>query len=228
MEHKHKTTAALYDPKQRKVRDALVDGIARLDRAGIETARLDAQLLLAFAMRVRREDLHRDPDTILDLRARLVFEKSIDLRTQRRPLPYITGEQWFYGRSFKINRAVLIPRPETEMLVDFARSHAPRDADVADICTGSGCIGVSIAAEMPEINLWISDISHNALLLAGKNVVRHNVGGRVVVAEGNLYDPLAGRRFDLIVSNPPYVTLAQREDLMPEGLRAGDRAVGRW
>ena len=98
------------------VAEALTFASAELTAAGTDTPRLDAQLLLAWTLKVRREDLAREPERALTDRERIIFEKAISLRALRRPLPYITGEAWFYGRAFKINRAVLIPRPETELL----------------------------------------------------------------------------------------------------------------
>lgn len=207
--------------------DALAEAVRALTGAGVDSPLLDAQLLLAFAMGVRREDLHRDPGAILSRRAELIFDKSIALRARRRPLPYITGEAWFYGRPFKVNRAVLIPRPETEMLVDFARCHAPESGRIADVCTGSGCVAVSIAVEMPGARVWATDISRLALLMAAKNVRRHGVESRVALMEGDLYSPLAGRQFDLIVANPPYISRAERPDLMPE-VRDYEPAIALW
>ena len=143
----------------------------------METPRLDAQLLLAWVLKARREDLAREPERALTERERVIFAKAVALRAERRPLPYITGEQWFYGRAFKINRAVLIPRPETELLVTAALEKcqgvpAPR---LADIGTGSGCLAVTLAAERPDAHVWATDISPDALNVARKNAVRHGV-----------------------------------------------------
>ena len=146
-----------------------------LAAAGVDTPRLDAQLLLAWTLKARREDLARDPERVLTERERVIFEKAVALRVLRRPLPYITGEAWFYGRPFKINRAVLIPRPETEDLA-AAALEACRDVPspiLADIGTGSGCLAVTLALEHPGARVWATDLSGDALKLARKNVVRH-------------------------------------------------------
>ena len=201
------------------IAEALGQATARLAATGVDTPRLDAQLLLVWVLKARREDLAREPERALTERERVIFEKAIALRAARRPLPYITGEQWFYRRPFKINRAVLIPRPETEMLVTASLAKcrdfpAPR---LADIGTGSGCLAVSLAAERTDAVIWATDISRDALNVAHKNAARHGVADRVTLLVGDLLAPLPdGNLFDAIVSNPPYVTEAELADLQPE------------
>ncbi len=198
---------------------ALAGALPRLTAAGVDTPRLDAQLLLAWTLKARREDLARDPERLLDAREQVIFAKAIALRALRRPLPYITGEAWFYGRPFKINRAVLIPRPETEGLVALALEKsrdraAPR---MADIGTGSGCLAVTLACERSDARVWATDSSSDALKLARKNVVRHGVLDRVTLSPGDLLGPLpSDLALDVIVSNPPYVTEVERPGLQPE------------
>lgn len=199
--------------------EALRQAMAQLTEAGVEAPRLDAQMLLAWVIKGRREDLAREPERFLSDREALVFQKAVSLRTLRRPLPYITGEQWFYGRPFKINRAVLIPRPETEMLVTAALERAPFGTAprLADIGAGSGILAVTLACERPEARVWATDLSADALTLARKNVVRHGVADRVTLLEGDLFAPLPlDIRFDVIVSNPPYVREAELPALQPE------------
>jgi release factor glutamine methyltransferase len=198
---------------------ALRDTMARLAEAGVESPRLDAQLLLAWTLGARREDLAREPERALSQRERLIFEKAVSLRAGRRPLPYITGEQWFYGRAFKINRAVLIPRPETELLVEFAKEKAcdwPESVRIADIGTGSGAIAVTLALEIPQADIWAVDISPLALKVAEKNIRRHGVESRVRLVESDLLAGLGDKRFEIVVANPPYVAPADVASLMPE------------
>ncbi len=198
---------------------SLTHASAELTAAGVETPRLDGQLLLAWVLKARREDLAREPERVLTEREEIIFRKAVSLRTERRPLPYITGEAWFFGRAFKINRAVLIPRPETELLAELALA-ACRDVlspKLADIGTGSGCLAVTLAAERPEAAVWATDLSANALKEARKNVVRYGLTDRVMLLPGDLLGPLpGGLRLDIIVSNPPYVTEAEIADLPPE------------
>ena len=154
---------------------ALAEAVPLLAESGIETPRFDAQLLLAWTLKATREDLAREPERLLTEREQIIYQKAVALRTARRPLPYITGEAWFYGRPFKINRAVLIPRPETEELVSAAleKSVGLADLTLADIGTGSGCLAVTLALERPDAQVWATDLSGDALKLAHKNVVRH-------------------------------------------------------
>lgn len=198
---------------------ALAGSLPRLTAAGVDTPRLDAQLLLAWTLKARREDLARDPDRVLDARERVIFAKAVSLRALRRPMPYITGEAWFYGRPFKINRAVLIPRPETEGLVAaaLARCRGVAGPRLADIGTGSGCLAVTLACERPDARVWATDLSPDALKLARKNVVRHGTEGRVTLLPGDLLGPLpSGIALDIIVSNPPYIAEAEVSGLQPE------------
>ena len=191
------------------IAEALSGAAAQLMQAGVDTPGYDARLLLQWVLKARREDLVREPERTLTEREQLIFAKSIQLRTERRPLPYITGEAWFYGRAFKINRAVLIPRPETELLVELALSVC-RDVPaptLADIGTGSGCLAVTLACERPDATVWATDLSPDALKLARKNVVRYGLAERVQLLYGDLLGPLPqGLKYNVIVSNPPYVT----------------------
>ena len=201
------------------VGEALRDATGQLTEAGVDTPRLDAQLLLAWTLKLRREDLAREPERMLSDREALIFEKAVSLRVLRRPLPYITGEQWFYGRPFKINRAVLIPRPETEHLITAAleRCRSVPQSRLADIGTGSGILAVTLACELPGARVWATDLSADALTLARKNVSRYGLGERVTLAQGDLLSPLpADIPFDLIVSNPPYVREEELPSLQPE------------
>jgi len=198
---------------------ALTAALSALARAGVDTPRLDGHLLLAWTLKARREDLARDPDRLLTERERVIFEKAVALRTLRRPLPYITGEAWFYGRPFKINRAVLIPRPETEDLAAAALELCRDEPTpiLADIGTGSGCLAVTLALEHPGARVWAADLSGDALKLARKNVARYGLQERVTFLQGDLMGPLPlGVHFDVIVSNPPYVREAELPGLQPE------------
>ena len=203
------------------VKESLARATILLAASGVETPRLDAQLLLAWVLGARREDLARAPERPLSDRERLVFDKSVALRALRRPLPYITGTQWFYGRPFKINRAVLIPRPETEQLVDHAlveidrrsadRPRRPMETNsvAVDLGTGSGAIGLALVAERPGVAVWGVERSADALAVARANAAgAGRAAARVRLVEGWWFDPLPYElrgAVDVIVANPPYV-----------------------
>jgi release factor glutamine methyltransferase len=207
---------------RKTIAESLAWSIPILDAAGIDSPRFDAALLLAWVLRARREDLARCPERLLTDIRQSRFDKAIELRRSRCPLPYITGEAWFHGRPFKVNRHVLIPRPETELLIDvtrttLARRKKPSGPRVADIGTGTGCIGITLALEMPGTHVVATDISSPALRVAGRNVARRGVADCVELRLGSLCEPLDAReRFDAIVSNPPYIDRRERQSLMPE------------
>jgi release factor glutamine methyltransferase len=150
------------------------------------------------------------------------LEAAVARRARREPVAYITGEREFYGRSFRVTRDVLIPRPETEFVVDAALAclaarpgATPR---IIDIGTGSGCIAVTIACEAPSVRLTASDVAPEAIAIARENATRHGVVDRIDFVEGSLFagrtDPEGG--WDLAVSNPPYVARRDRDTLAPD------------
>lgn len=155
--------------------------------------------------------------------------------TERVPAPYLTGEAWFAGLPFFVDRRVLIPRSPLAELVDAG--FAPwldeaRVEDVLDLCTGSGCIAVACAFAFPAARVDAVEMSAEALEVAGRNVERHGVGDRVRLLEGDLWAPVAGRHYDLIVSNPPYVSDVEMAALPAEyghepdlGLRSGGEGL---
>jgi release factor glutamine methyltransferase len=149
------------------------------------------------------------------------FEPLVARRLQREPLAYITGEREFWGLAFEVTPAVLIPRPETELLVEAALQRWPdgsieRSAvRVADVCTGSGCVAVALAIERPSASIVATDISAEALAVAARNATRHQVASRVEFLRTDLLEGTAGT-FDLIVANPPYVPDVTRNSLQQE------------
>lgn len=147
---------------------------------------------------------------------------AIDRRCgERMPLPYIVGEAWFCGLTFSVNPSVLIPRSPIAELIEtgfepwLVVAGAPR---ILDLCTGSGCIGIACALHLSDSDVLLSDISGEALAVAGDNIRRHGVGDRVRTVQSDLFAGLQGERFDLIVSNPPYVDARDMAELPPEFL----------
>lgn len=241
---------------------------------GIDDARLEAELLLAHAMGVPRIQLYVKFQDELDEATLSRFRDLVKQRAKRVPTQYLLGEAYFRNLTLKVTPAVLIPRPETELVVDealallkphkraaWAFDHGrfvdlrdqqqatgggpaakdqsamlpssepaadapqaellPPDARVLDLCTGSGCIALAIAAECPATRVWATDVSAEALAIARENAERAQVADRVTLLEGDLWaavDVLAEdeRQFDLITCNPPYISSAEMADLMPE------------
>ncbi len=190
-----------------------------LAKKDVPEARLEAELLVAFALGLDRLHLFLALDRpIVDselVKAREVLVR----RAKREPTAYIVGKREFYGRSFEVNRAVLIPRPETELLVDaareiFASSSSP--LAIADIGTGSGCLAITLALELESAEVSAVDLSRDALEVARKNAERLGAKVRFVEGDGPRALELAPQSLDLVVSNPPYVETAERASLAPE------------
>jgi release factor glutamine methyltransferase len=190
---------------------------ARLNAVGIEDAGIDSRLLLRSAFGWSAADqlghlLDPPPAGQLDHLESLVVR-----RVDREPLQYIIGKTEFYRRSFQVNENVLIPRPETEQIVvqtlAFVRQHKITNPRIADVCTGSGAIAISLALEMPAAEVHGTDISAGALTIAQQNAT--NLGAELDLYEGNLLEPLSGE-FDVIVSNPPYILSSAMRGLQPE------------
>jgi release factor glutamine methyltransferase len=179
-----------------------------LAAAGIDTARLDAEVLLASVVGTDRSGLYarlRDPADARSTR----FHELVARRARREPLAYIVGHKEFYSLDFIVAPSVLIPRPETEHLVEVAVAHVAQRPHprICDIGTGSGCIAVALACALPQARIVASDISLPALRVARQNAVRHEVGDRVRFVAASVLDAVRGG-FDAIVSNPPYLSPA--------------------
>jgi release factor glutamine methyltransferase len=165
---------------------------------------LEAQVLAAHALGISRARLLAASQRALDAGSAREVERLFLLRRAGEPVAYLTGEREFHGLSLKVNADVLIPRPETELLVDLALERLPNRAGrLLDLGTGSGAIAVAIAHAAPDAEVVAVDSSPAALVVARENARRHGAAIRLV--EGNWFDRLAGERFDVVVSNPPYV-----------------------
>jgi release factor glutamine methyltransferase len=201
--------------------DALHAAQARLARAGIQSARLDAEVLMAEAAGVTRAALIAGavgPDAAAGAR----FEAMVARRANREPLAYIVGHREFFSLDFEVSSAVLIPRPETESVVecalDFLAEHPA--ATVLDLGTGSGAIAVALSVNAPGARIVATDISKASLEVASCNARRNECAGRITFLHGDWFGALEhgwdGAPFDLIVSNPPYVSRAELVMLEPE------------
>ena len=188
--------------------DAIVWAVETL-RDASETPRLDAEVLLAHTLGwSRARVLSRLQETISDEMLQQ-FRTLILRRAAREPVAYLVGRKEFYGLEFVVDRRVLVPRPETETLVDAALEWAkqrPGPLVIADIGTGSGCIAVALAVHLPQAHIYAIDLSSDALAVARQNVIRHHVDASVTLLNGDLLAPLP-QPVDLLVSNPPYTVL---------------------
>jgi release factor glutamine methyltransferase len=185
-----------------------------LSAKGIENARLEAEWLLCAATGLDRVGLYLNFDKPLNDDELASFRALIARRARREPLQHILGTQEFYGLEFEVSPDVLIPRHDTETLVAEALARCPEAQSVLDIGTGSGCIAVALARNLHNAAVTAIDISPPALTVAHRNAGRNGVA--IEFLAGSLLEPVAGRRFDLIVSNPPYIPTTDIDGLEPE------------
>ena len=204
------------------IAESIAKAAARLATHKIENSRLDAEVLLGHA-------LNRDwawlvahyPDRISDVETRH-YERLVERRAVREPLQYITAKQEFWGIDFLVTPEVLIPRPETELVVENALSRLRNvtEPTIIDLCTGSGCIAICLARELPKARVLATDRSAEALAVAKTNALRQGVDQQIRFIEGDLFGPLnvAGLEgsVDVITANPPYVRSSELPGLQPE------------
>jgi release factor glutamine methyltransferase len=240
------------------VLEAIQKSTEFLGKKNVESPRLQTELLLAHLLKMPRMKLYLNFDRVLTAAETDALRESVRRRGQREPLQHITGSTSFCGHEISVNRNVLVPRPETELLAELgwqfinradnragqadsgtgARRPARENSTVWDFCTGSGCIAIAVAAKCPQARIVATDISTDALALARENATKNNVADRIVflpgngfaalekVASGDLREPQDRRqnrtpdglpgRFDLIISNPPYIPSAEIATLDPE------------
>jgi len=192
------------------------------EKHAVDSPRLTAEVLLAHVLKIDRVRLYIDLDRPLAKEELATFRALIARRAAGEPTQYLTGVKEFYNRSFQVDPRVLIPRPETELLVEALLRELPKDAPlrVLDLCTGSGCIAVTVAAEREKASVWATDVSKDACEVARMNSEANQTGARVTVLEGDLFGPVpAGALFDAVVSNPPYVESAVVPTLAREVLK---------
>lgn len=195
------------------LRDALLDGERLLADGGIAAPRLTAEVLLACTLGRERPYLYAHPEQPLSAPIRAAFERCLRERSAGKPTQYITGMQEFYGREFRVTPAVMIPRPETEFLVEAALVRGREARRVADIGCGSGAIAVTLRLEL-GVETIATDISAAALAVASANARR--LGAEVAFLNCDLLSALAAGRVDLVASNPPYVPQGDEPTLQRE------------
>ena len=196
-----------------------------LQEKQIENPRLTAEVLLAHQLNIDRVTLYINFDQPLNESEISGYRSLIKRRLQHEPLQYITGVQEFWSLDFIVNPQALIPRPESELLVELAinqlkppnafENHPPK---ILDLGTGCGALAISLTKEVQEAKIWATDISSGALKLANLNARKHGVADRIKFKHGDLWNPLINQdiTFDIILSNPPYIACEEYNDLPPE------------
>ena len=206
----------------RTVAEVLRTATTRLADGGIDSPRLDAEVLLAHVLNCRRLSLYIDAEKILSLEKILRFDELITRRLKKIPVAYLTGTREFMGLSFAVNEHVLIPRPDTEILTEgvgeFLRGLG-KAVTFVDLGTGSGAICISILKFVKAARAAAVDISAEALTVAKFNAQKFHVDDRLEFFQGDMFAPLAGKIFNAIVSNPPYIPTGELETLQAEVTR---------
>lgn len=181
----------------------LRDAADQLAGVGIATARLDAEIILAHTLRKSRTWIHAHDDEALPARLADIANARLDLRLSRTPIAYIIGHKEFYSRIFKVTPSVLIPRPESESLIELLKKHTPKHAKrLIDVGTGSGCLGITAKLELPPLSVTLVDVSRHALKVAESNAA--SLHAEVMCIQSNLLAKAPGL-FDVVIANLPYV-----------------------
>ena len=202
------------------LREFLRDTRQRLEDVGAPEPRLESEVILTDVLGVPRHRIYAYQDDSIPVEAVDTLEKAVQRRLKREPLAYILGHREFYGVDLIVGPGVLVPRPETEMLVERAllvcleRMHKP-GLVVADVGTGSGGIAVNLAMHLPGVQIYATDISADALDVARANVDKFGLGERITLVNGDLLEPLPGR-VDVLVANLPYIPSERLQELQPE------------
>lgn len=194
------------------VAQALKWAVDELRSSGKDEAVAESEFLLTHILQVKRHKLYLEPDRELTPAQCSVLKSFVKRRLANEPVQYITGETEFHGLTIKLNRATLIPRPETEILVDEAKKAAMGIASplIIDLCTGSGCIAIAVAWEIPTSRVIATDIIPGAIQLCRENARINNVADRITCVQGDLFKPLnaldIGHKADIMLANPPYIS----------------------
>lgn len=203
------------------IAEAILQGANKLRKAGVAEARREAGSLLGYLLHRDRTFIISHAEDSISSAEQEAFALLVDERAQGKPLQYITGHQEFYGLDFEVNANVLIPRPETELLVEVALklvSNAEAETFICDVGTGSGCVTIALLHELPTARGVSIDISPAAIEVAKRNAERHEVANRVEFLVSDCFSGLdrSEQQFDLIVSNPPYIPAHDVESLQRE------------
>ncbi len=182
---------------------------------GIESAKLDSQLLVAHALSMDRLQVFMNFDRPLSPDELATARPLVKRRGEGESVAYIVGSKEFWSLDFAVGPGVLVPRPETELLVEKALEVIDHEeVFVADVCAGTGCVGIALASERPQVKVYATEISHEALPWLKKNVATHSLQKRIAVLGGDLMEPIpAQRRVDIVVANPPYIGCATLDGL---------------
>jgi len=203
--------------------EALTSAVSRLTAENVPSPRMNAELLLMFILGCDRAYLYAHPERQLSASEQARYDETLAERIRGVPAQYITGHQEFWGMDLIVTPAVLIPRPETEHVIErvleiacVGRAPSPAALRLVDVGTGSGCIALALAKELPQAEIHATDISSSALEIARANAARHQLESRIQFHETDLLQGLEPGTFDFVVSNPPYVGECEEDQVQLE------------
>jgi release factor glutamine methyltransferase len=210
------------------VREILNEAASSFETVGIESARLDAEVLLAFCLKIDRLEFLKNPKMQISKAQLANFKKLVSRRLKWEPVAYITGRKEFWSFILEVNKDVLIPRPDTEILVEEALivCRTIKQPRILDIGTGSGAIALALTKEIPGAEVVATDISTAALTIAKKNAINLELAKQVEFFRGDLFEPVEGF-FDIILSNPPYIA-DQEYQKLPAGVKDYEPREALW
>jgi len=202
------------------IKEVLDFGTTVLKNAGVENPRLEAEILLSYFLDCDRIYFYAHPNVQVDMLQKEAYLKGLVRRCENEPMAYIFGKKEFMGMSFEVSPHVLIPRPDTEPMVEYLiqrlTDNYPKGAKIFDLCTGSGAIGIALKKFYPQGEITLGDISMEALAVAGANA-KQLVEGKITLCQGDLFEALPkDNKFDVIVSNPPYIRRLDMKALAPD------------
>lgn len=206
------------DQSEKNIFNILKQATEFLTSHNITEAQLDAEVLLCGVLKIKRNNLVTLRQETITQEQNQQYQNFLNRRITGEPVDYILGNSEFMGLTFKVNQNVLIPRPETELIVEQANKFIKENHSktILDLCTGSGAIAVSVAHYNDDVSIVASDISQKALEIAKENAVTNNVSKKIEFIESNMFNNIITKKFDIIISNPPYVTKKEYEGLERE------------
>lgn len=209
------------------IREALIYGKDFLKKNNIETYLLDAELLLMFVIKKDKTYLYAYPEYVLKENEENLYIKNLKERARRTPVAYIIKEKEFYGEKFIVDKGVFCPRPETELIIDEAKKifDQKNKLVIYEIGSGTGIISVTLARIFPNSVVYCSDINEKALEVTKKNAELHGVQKRINIFKGAFFEPVKNKKFDLIVSNPPYLSKEDYLEAEPEVRKEPKKAL---
>jgi len=190
--------------------------IDQLIKAGVETPHLDIGVIISYVLNIERYRLIIDKDRELSEIEMRLINKFVSKRIAGEPIAYIIGKKEFYSLDFKVNKHVIIPRPETELLVDLGIYYSKRGGKGLDLGTGSGAIAIALKKNRNDMMILASDISEKALKVAKNNAHLILKNDSIKFFQGDLFDPFCDTKFDIIISNPPYIDVEDKDSIQRE------------